>query len=283
IFIRAGYEDIEEKTFHYLSNSLFDISVDSGIGSESIDPNKNEKSRDKNGNVDENYGVRRFGAVFMDYLCVEDTASKEPSEDVDIELSTNQADIFSLYFIFYSVEINVSANLVHRLCKIYECCLNHQYTEPYSRFQKLKSESNSSFVESVESVDQIGTQSPIKKARQFEKHTPIRMTNFIFKQPLIKFYPYSHFLIAPIASQDVNFECFFKLDLNYLYFNITRPVDEKSLFDVVSKLPSPSKKLVYDSYTHNQFTVRVFLFKKKKISYQKIKIVEFFNFFKFIL
>lgn len=36
---------------------------------------------------------------------------------------------------------------------------------------------------------------------------------------------------------------------------MTTPVDEKSLFDVVSKLPNPSKKLIYDSYNHNQLTV----------------------------
>lgn len=172
------------------------------MSDESPDPNKNEKSRDKNGIVDENYGARRFGAVFMDYLCVDDANNKESSEDVDIELSTSQADIFSLQFLFYSVEINVSANLMHRLCKIYECCLNHGYTEPYSRVQNLRCESNTSFGESVESVDHpYPTSSPMKKARKFQNHIPVRVTNFIFKQPTIKLHPYSHFLIAPIASQ----------------------------------------------------------------------------------
>lgn len=201
MFIKAGNEDIEEKTFHYLSNSLFDISIDSAIGTENSDPNKSEKSRDKNGNIDENYGMRRFGAIFMDYLCIEDMTSKETIEDINLEPITNQTDIFSLYFLFYSVEINFSANLMHRLCKIYECCLNQEYKDAYSRAKKLTCESNTSFAESSEGTDPSPSQSPIKKARQFEKHTPKKVTNFVFKQPTIKFHPYSHFLIAPIASQ----------------------------------------------------------------------------------
>lgn len=139
----------------------------------------------------------------MDFLCVDDLNNKESSEDIDIDkdMLTSQTDIFSLQFLFYNVEINVSANLGHRLCKIYECCLSHNYTEPYSRVQKLRCESNTSFVESVEGIDQNLNNRQMKKARKFENHTPKRFTNFIFKQPTIKLHPYSHFLIAPIASQ----------------------------------------------------------------------------------
>lgn len=51
-----------------------------------------------------------------------------------------------------------------------------------------------------------------------------------------------------------NYECYLNLGAKYIYFSITRPLDEKALFDVVSKLPNPSKKLIYDSYVHNQLT-----------------------------
>ncbi|CAF0864916.1 unnamed protein product, partial [Brachionus calyciflorus] len=249
VFLKGGNEDLEEKTFHYLSNSLFDIETNLI---------ENEKSRDKLGNVDENYGLRRFGAIFMDYLSSQNIEYNTDEEltDVDIKLEINQPDIFSLYFILYSVEINVSANLIHRLCKLYDCSLDHGYYEPYAKNDKFKSDSSTSLLDGCDGVDPSSplSHSPVKMARKFEKYIPVVNQNFIFKQPVIKFHPYSHFLIAPIASQESNFECYFNLNLNYLFLNIVRPYDEKALFDVVSKLPNPSKKLIYDSYVHNQLT-----------------------------
>jgi vacuolar protein sorting-associated protein 13B len=85
LFLVAGIEDIEEKTFHYLSASLFDADEndDKAIGEvEDKEPEKSGesltrkkerkfdddliKSRDKHGNLDEQYGLNRFGAIYFD-------------------------------------------------------------------------------------------------------------------------------------------------------------------------------------------------------------------------
>lgn len=73
VFLTAGSDYIEDKIFHYLSGSLFDIVDDTVVNTDmernvSGEEDKNEKSRDKFGNFDENYGLKRFGAIFMDYL-----------------------------------------------------------------------------------------------------------------------------------------------------------------------------------------------------------------------
>lgn len=109
VFVKAGSEDLEDNTFHYLSSSLFDIvdeqtsnvsqgeslaeavvnpdsssdepaihSTDKPVSSEkmsffdqmnaSLDYNARPRSRNKFGNVDENYGLTRFGAIFIDFL-----------------------------------------------------------------------------------------------------------------------------------------------------------------------------------------------------------------------
>jgi hypothetical protein len=87
VLLRAGSDYLEEKIFHYMSGSLFDIVedtappsnedlvVNAGASSVVPDPNSNSdnsssnlKSRDKFGNIDELYGSQRFGAFIMDKL-----------------------------------------------------------------------------------------------------------------------------------------------------------------------------------------------------------------------
>ena len=45
------------------------------------------------------------------------------------------------------------------------------------------------------------------------------------------------------------------MNAKYIYFNMSLPLDEKQLFDVVTKLTNQTKKLIYDSYIHKQITV----------------------------
>lgn len=83
LFLMAGKEDIEEKTFHYLSGSLFDADDEEEVieaangetqkSGESLTRKKERKfdedlvkSRDKHGNLDEQYGFNRFGAIYFD-------------------------------------------------------------------------------------------------------------------------------------------------------------------------------------------------------------------------
>lgn len=58
-FLTGGVEDLEEKTFHYLSGSLFDDDY-------SLETDEFKPRDAKNGTVDETYGVKRFGAVYLD-------------------------------------------------------------------------------------------------------------------------------------------------------------------------------------------------------------------------
>ena len=86
----AGNDDLEDKTFHYLNGSLFDILDDTPTSTtddqavvvsylseennynpaQSTIPaiDQNPKPRDTFGNIDESYGSTRFGAIFMDYF-----------------------------------------------------------------------------------------------------------------------------------------------------------------------------------------------------------------------
>jgi hypothetical protein len=64
VFLTAGSEDLEEKIFHYLTGSLFDIVVDD----EDQDQEMFIKPRDNNGVVNEDYGLKRYGAFFFDNL-----------------------------------------------------------------------------------------------------------------------------------------------------------------------------------------------------------------------
>ena len=97
--MNAGNDYLEDKTFHYLSGSLFDIADEpdnevvendgtsnpkstgysnsfqadstSRINqdlSDITDQSGQAKSRDKFGNLDETYGSTRFGAIFLDFF-----------------------------------------------------------------------------------------------------------------------------------------------------------------------------------------------------------------------
>lgn len=121
VFVKAGQAYLEEKTFHYLSNSLFDISdtddtttsatnalvnadIDASVQELELADSSKPTSRNKFGVVDEEYGHTRFGAMFMDHFTKRElTVETEPRTTVN-----------SAYFIFYGIEINLSANLLHR-------------------------------------------------------------------------------------------------------------------------------------------------------------------------
>ena len=133
VFFQAGQCDIEEKTFHYLSNSLFDVNEEEQqqAASEPLvnpesDTNKSRdrdgeedttlngakqqpSSRNKFGVVDENYGLMRFGAMFLDHFIRRDNLSNNDAETHNKSVGVNSA-----FFIFYGIDINLSANLLHR-------------------------------------------------------------------------------------------------------------------------------------------------------------------------
>lgn len=132
VFVQAGQEDLEEKTFHYLSNSLFDLNDNEQQASEAsseavVNPESESRTnlenqdeelarsfqlnvnqsrpRNKSGMVDEQYGLIRFGALFLDFFV------KRPETDDSAETKTA---VNSIYLIFYGIQINLSANLLHR-------------------------------------------------------------------------------------------------------------------------------------------------------------------------
>ena len=253
IFFRAGNEqELDDKTFHYLSGSLFDVPDENVIVSEEkpmntseivvnpdmelpnanklerenpaadkeqiknlLDDMINEKkdnfddyselnaipqSRDKFGNVDENYGNKRFGAIFMDSLFsganLNKSLKSNNQEELETDQSSSQPDIFSLYFIFYGIDINLSANFVHRVFKLYDCSRMHNYTQPYSQLNDHNDGlSGSNFGDEASSKIMIEN-----LAKKFEKYVPLFNQTFVFKDPSIKFHPYSHLLLtsAPV-------------------------------------------------------------------------------------
>ena len=171
--------------------------------------------------------------------------------DLDTKLNINP-DKFSLYFLFYKIELNLSANLLHRVLKIYEISQSHLYTEPYSSLNQ-PNESKLAEADAADDSNHIRQKLNVEKlAKKYEKYLPLFSYNIVFKEPLIKFHPYSHFLM----SQSTQNQCYFEFGANFVNFMITRPLNQEQLFDVVSKLSNPSKKLLYDSYVHNHLTVR---------------------------
>ena len=260
VFLKAGNEDLEDKTFHYLSDSLFDVD-ETEINDQHIIKDIIIKdipsARDQHGNLDESYGSNRFGAFYMDIFNKIENATTTALDSSDLNSSQIMSpnDIYSQSFIFYGLELNISANFFHRLFKLIDRAQSHSYSRPYSSFYlNQQSNFNSQLDTSMTEVNlnnEINSKLNIESlAKKLEKHIPLINTTFTLKDPSIKFYPYSHFLIS--TSQEINYECFLHFNVKYVYFNISRPVDEKSLFDVVSKLTNPSKKLIYDSYIHHQ-------------------------------
>jgi vacuolar protein sorting-associated protein 13B len=263
VFLKAGCEDLEEKTFHYLSDSLFDID-EHEINDQNIIKDIIIKdipsARDQHGNLDESYGTKRFGAFYMDiFNKIENTTTGLDSSDLNSSQFMSSNDIYSQSFIFYGLELNISANFFHRLFKLIDRAQSNSYSRPYSSYYlNQQSTLNTSKLDS--SFNELNLNNEINSkinieslAKKLEKHIPLINTTFTLKDPSIKFYPYSHFLIS--TSQDINYESYLLFNVKYVYFNISRPVDEKSLFDVVSKLTNPSKKLIYDSYIHHQIII----------------------------
>lgn len=243
-FLNAGNDYLEEKTFHYLSGSLFDIidepenevferdrSADPTIrpdysssnfqsdGSSRISQDLSEltdqsqaqaKSRDKFGNLDETYGSTRFGAIFLDFYSSSSNLNKDlrnRNSNSNLEESkataasssdVTEPDVYSLYIIFYKISVNLSANFLHRLLKIYESYQSHIYTHPYSDYQAAEaanfylldtSDENINFGKLNAERQKIQIES---LANKFEKCLPLQKNSFIFKEPRIKIHPFSH-------------------------------------------------------------------------------------------
>jgi len=273
VFLNAGVEYLEEKTFHYLSSSLFDLPDTSNVPSEEQAPS----ARDKLGLLDENYGSTRFGDVYLDVLnhsissnlatAVSSSDTNEQDEH-DYNLDESQEliggippkpDISSLYLILYKIELNLSANFMHRMLKLYESSQSYAYKRPYSSVSN-RSSSNLNLNEvQVTSIDTnlAGSYHEQQKlniermAHKFEKDVPLISYNIILKEPSIRFHPFAHFY----NTQSFDYRCFFMFQVNYVSFGIRQPKYQEKLFEVVSNLINPSQKLLYDSYIHNSLTV----------------------------
>ena len=119
----------------------------------------------------------------------------EHAEAAESQLADNQSkpDIFSLYILFYNIQVNLSANFLHRFLKIYECYQSHLYTQPYSTYGVNQSRLAET-VEDLEPANHRKQKIQIDSlARRFEKYLPLLKQSFVFKEPIIKFHPYSHF------------------------------------------------------------------------------------------
>ena len=160
-------------------------------------------------------------------------------------------DVFSMCFIFYGLRVNVSANFLHRAFKVFDCSQKHSYTHAYAvdpyEFLSQRSTSISDELTLKLMVESL--------AKKFEKYVPLFNETFTFKDPVIKFYPYSHSSLTPTSQLDSSYNCYLNLTIKYVYVNLTMPTNEILLFDVVSKLTNPSKKLIYDSYVHNHIII----------------------------
>ena len=226
--------------------------------------------RDKYGNFDENYGSNRFGAIFIDGLFTSANLNKSMKNKIIIDASgdgfdkddTNNLetlddhknridDVFSMCFIFYGINVNVSANFLHRAVKVFESSQKHSYThayaaDPYEFFSQKNTNIN----------DDMSIKLMVENlAKKFEKYVPIFNETFTFKDPVIRFYPYTHSSLASNSQLDSSYNCYLNLTAKYFFVNITMPINEILLFDVVSKLTNPSKKLIYDSYVHNHISI----------------------------
>ncbi len=109
---------------------------------------------------------------------------------METSYSKNEQEISSLCVLFYKIEVNFSANFFHRILKLYECYQSNLYLHPYSSYDQVPSD------------QEIFTSELIieKLAAKFEKYSPLLKQTLIFKEPTIKFHPFTHFLVAP-ASQ----------------------------------------------------------------------------------
>ena len=284
-FLNAGVEYLEEKTFHYMSSSLFDLPETSAALIENEQTNPETSARDKSGLLDENYGSTRFGAIYLDVLnhsmpsdSDSDFESNKTSEqqsendDNDLEISNKEMpkpDISSLYLLLYKIELNLSANFMHRMLKLYESSQSHAYKRPYSSLSSCNSSSSSylnlndlvvtTTTTTIDTNNLAGSYHEQQKlniermAHKLEKYVPLISYNIILKEPSIRFHPYSHFY----NTQSFDYRCFFLFQVNYVSFGIRQPKYQEKLFEVVSNIINPSQKLLYDSYVHNSLTVSI--------------------------
>jgi hypothetical protein len=157
-------------------------------------------------------------------------------------------DIFSLYLLFYSFDINFSANLLHRAMKIYEASQNHSYSHRYSS--------------EYTPTDIIDSNHIAEMARKFEKNVPLQHMTFIFKTPIVKIYPFTHFpLIASSLPHHNNIlpEFYLKATVQTVQFNLIQPLDDiitNELYQVVRSSTNPvAKRLINDAYVHGNLIV----------------------------
>lgn len=242
IFLKAGLEDLEEKTFHYLSGSLFDIIID-----EMIVSNEDEQmsSRDKNNLFDETYGNTRFGAIYLDLVDL-----TQQNDDLTDDLIL-KPEVYSFYLLLYKIELNLSANFMHRFLKIYESTQTHSYTQAYSSNVIKPANSIESLTGSYHEQQKTSIE---RLAHKFEKYSPLMNYNIILKEPSIQLHPYSHYLVAN-NTNNFDYKSYFLIEANCINFNIRKPIDQEKLFDVITNLINPSKKLIYDCYIHYNLIV----------------------------
>ena len=278
-------EYLEEKTFHYLSASLFDDSEEDSENEFSLSNdylrrhfNKTDmplspeessdlstsitdsyRSRDKFGNFDETYGQSRYGAMFMDLLSTVNLAEGCSGE-------VNEKELASMYLVFYNLKLNISANLVHRVLKIYDRSQAHSYARPYSSLTSLSTLTGATALsnEAPATADEMTTSSvksnrPLLTealAKRFEKYLPLRTSNFILKEPLVVIQPFTHlFMSSTLSQQHAIYESTLNLQANFFNLTITSPIYEQELFDTVTKMVNPPKKLVDHSYTRLNLVV----------------------------
>ena len=220
IFLNAGIEYLEDKIFHYLSGSLFDIpeetiSTDQNMLEEE-EKEENSSSRDKNGFLDESYGSTRFGAIYLDLLNLpqinenkkDEQQQQQQINDESIETNLN-SDVFSFYLLLYKIELNLSANFMHRILKVYESCQSHSYSRPYSSGLSNKQQKQQANITEIDSLaGSYHEQQKInieKMAKKFEKYLPHLNHSIILKEPVIKIHPYSHFLVTSNTQVSINF------------------------------------------------------------------------------
>jgi hypothetical protein len=116
-----------------------------------------------------------------------------------------------MYFLFYDVHVNFSANLLHRFMKLYDGLYSRKYARPYSSLNRQSIPANSFSTSGVSTngydmpSESTSTNLEDKKdfenlARKLEKHVLLSKYNFVFKKPLILLHPYSHLIVTPQVS-----------------------------------------------------------------------------------
>ena len=275
VFLTAGTSDgLEDKTFHYLSESLFDNLADDELpqqqaanrstfsagrqqSADSVERNAgagggdfnqeivmdirseeelrraNEdaalRPRDKTGNLDESYGRQRFGAFYMDQFqytpdanadrlaeSAESAATGQPASNLASSSSASSSaatsgltsapqttTIAALSFIFYGLQLNISANLLHQVLMLVDRSQTRPYKKPYSSNAAGLQDTGETAAgaggdkanEAAAGEVNVDLDSIELMAMQFEKYVAQFSTTVTLKEPAIRFYPYSHFLI----------------------------------------------------------------------------------------